>query len=184
MRLSQTSYFADFYIYPVAAATLAGAALVTSAPAEWLYWLGAFLFGGLTWTFAEYLLHRYVLHHVPWVQDMHEAHHEDQMALIGTPTWLSLGLMGGVVLLPSFLITNFTVASGFTVGLMLGYLWYVTVHHGVHHWKIKPDGYFYRLKRRHALHHHFDDEGNFGVTSGFWDRVFRTDIRGKRSGRA
>ncbi len=184
MRLSQPSYYADFYVYPVASAALAGAALAMSPVSDWPLWLAAFLGGGLLWTLVEYLLHRFVLHHVPYIHEMHEAHHDDQLALIGTPSWLSLGLILLIVLLPAVLITNFTVASGLTVGLMLGYLWYVTVHHGVHHWRIKPDGYFFRLKRRHALHHHFDDEGNFGVTSGFWDKIFRTDIRGRRSGSA
>ncbi len=184
MRLSQASYYADFYVYPVVAVTLSGAALALAPVVDWPWWLASFLFGLGVWTLAEYLLHRYVLHHVPWIHGMHEAHHDDQMALIGTPTWLSLGLIGIIVLLPGVLITDFTIGSGLTVGLMLGYLWYVTVHHGVHHWKIRPDGYFYRLKRRHALHHHFDDDGNFGVTSGFWDKVFGTDIRGKRAGSA
>ena len=34
--------------------------------------------------------------------------------------------------------------------------------------------YFYRLKRRHAQHHHVDGGRNFGVTTGFWDRIFGT----------
>jgi sterol desaturase/sphingolipid hydroxylase (fatty acid hydroxylase superfamily) len=60
--------------------------------------------------------------------------------------------------------------------VMLGYLWYVTAHYGMHHWRIRPASHLGRLRRRHALHHHFDDLGNFGVTSGFWDHVFRTNI--------
>jgi sterol desaturase/sphingolipid hydroxylase (fatty acid hydroxylase superfamily) len=67
---------------------------------------------------------------------------------------------------------------------MLGYLWYVSVHHIVHHWKAEPGTYAYALKRRHMLHHHFDDMGNFGVTSGFWDRVFGTDLKGRRESEA
>jgi sterol desaturase/sphingolipid hydroxylase (fatty acid hydroxylase superfamily) len=27
------------------------------------------------------------------------------------------------------------------------------------------------------LHHHFDEKGNFGVTNGYWDVVFGTDIK-------
>ncbi len=27
------------------------------------------------------------------------------------------------------------------------------------------------------LHHHFDEKGNFGVTSSFWDVVFGTDLK-------
>jgi sterol desaturase/sphingolipid hydroxylase (fatty acid hydroxylase superfamily) len=84
--------------------------------------------------------------------------------------------MLGFVGLPALLVTNVGIAAGFTAGMMLGYVWYVTAHYGIHHWTIKPAGYLGRLKRRHALHHHFDDLGNFGVTSGFWDHVFRTNL--------
>ncbi|MBD9487019.1 sterol desaturase family protein [Ensifer sp. ENS11] len=41
----------------------------------------------------------------------------------------------------------------------------------------------FALKRRHALHHHVTPEGNFGVTSGPWDRVFATDIQPRRNPR-
>jgi sterol desaturase/sphingolipid hydroxylase (fatty acid hydroxylase superfamily) len=57
---------------------------------------------------------------------------------------------------------------------MLGYLWYVSVHHMIHHWHPNHPSYLYTLKRRHAVHHHIDENANFGVTSVFWDRVFRT----------
>ena len=181
MRLSHVSFFADFYIYPAAAVALVGLTIVT-APAQWVAWsLAALVLLGVGfWTFVEYLLHRYVLHHVPWIKEQHEAHHDNQKALIGTPTWLSLIVILAAVMLPAILISNLAIGSGLTAGLMLGYLWFVTVHYGVHHWNAKPDSYFYRLKRRHALHHHFDDMRNFGVTSGFWDYVFGTNVTVRR----
>jgi sterol desaturase/sphingolipid hydroxylase (fatty acid hydroxylase superfamily) len=59
---------------------------------------------------------------------------------------------------------------------MSGYFWYAFVHHAIHHWHLRHDTYLYRLKRRHAQHHYTDEGGNFGVTNGFWDKVFGTDI--------
>lgn len=183
MRLSRASYYADYYIYPAVAVVLSGAALSSTPPARWGWWALALASGLAIWTFVEYQLHRWVFHHAPVIKDMHDAHHKDQVALIGTPTWVSLLLFAGIVLLPAILFTDFAVGSGLTTGLMLGYLWYVTIHHGVHHWSVRPGGYVYGLKRRHALHHHFDDMGNFGVTSGFWDKVFGTDIKVRKDGR-
>jgi sterol desaturase/sphingolipid hydroxylase (fatty acid hydroxylase superfamily) len=175
MRLSRAGFFADFYVYPAVAAAFVSVALVTARD-RWLAWTTAIFVGVFMWTFFEYLLHRYVLHHVPWVREQHDAHHKEQKALIGTPTYLTLGLMLVTVALPSILIAGPAIGSGFTAGIVLGYLWYVVVHYGLHNWNIKPKTYLFRLKRRHALHHHFDDLGNFGVTSGFWDYVFGTNV--------
>ena len=53
----------------------------------------------------------------------------------------------------------------------MGWLWYISVHHAVHHWRLSRDGYLYRAKRRHAMHHYSRETGNFGVTTPFWDHV-------------
>jgi sterol desaturase/sphingolipid hydroxylase (fatty acid hydroxylase superfamily) len=177
MRLGKISYYADFYIYPAAIAGLAAFAIWQGPPGGWATWLGAFVSGVGLWTLIEYLLHRFVLHHVPYIKEMHDAHHHDQTALIGTPIWISLSIMVVFVLIPLNFVVEQHVAIGLACGLMLGHFWYGGVHHILHHWKIEPGSYWYRLKRRHMLHHHFDEMGNFGVTSGFWDVVFGTDIK-------
>lgn len=177
MRLGRIGYYADFYVYPVVITGLTTYAIWQGPEGAWATWLSAFIAGAALWTLVEYLLHRFVLHHVPYIKDMHDAHHEDQQALIGAPIWVSLSLMVVVVLIPLSLIAEQNVAIGLACGLMLGHFWYGSVHHILHHWKIKPGSYWFRLKRRHMLHHHFDEMGNFGVTSGFWDVVFGTDIK-------
>jgi sterol desaturase/sphingolipid hydroxylase (fatty acid hydroxylase superfamily) len=174
--LSRSAFFADFYAYPVASAVLIALALALE-PRDWAFALGAVVVGFLLWSLVEYLLHRYVLHHIKWVKDQHDVHHRDQMALVGTPTWFSLLVFLTFVTLPMLLIASADVALGLTGGMMIGYLCYVTAHYGMHHWRIRPSSYMGGLKRRHALHHHYDDRGNFGVTSGFWDYVFRTNLR-------
>ncbi len=177
MRLSATSYYSDYVLFPGLTAGLTAYSLSTTPIDKWGLWTLSFAAGIATWTFAEYQLHRWVFHHVPYIKDMHEEHHDDQKALIGTPSWLSLAIVLFVVLLPAILLAGMSYGAGFTAGLALGYFFYILVHHGVHHWKVRPGGYLYRLKHRHALHHHFDDLGNFGVTTGFWDKVFGTDIK-------
>jgi sterol desaturase/sphingolipid hydroxylase (fatty acid hydroxylase superfamily) len=178
-RLSRSAFFADFYVYPAAAAALITLAL-TSDPQRWMTIALGVLGGFCLWTLVEYLLHRYVLHHVKWVAEQHDVHHHDQKALVGTPTWFSILAFLAFVTLPAILIGGIEIAAGFTAGMMLGYLWYVTAHYGIHHWPVKSPGYLAQLKRRHALHHHVDELGNFGVTSGVWDHVFRTNVRAHR----
>ena len=93
---------------------------------------------------------------------------------VGTPTWLSLGVHALVAFVPVWVVSDFATASAVSCGLMLGYLWYISVHHMIHHWHPTHPSYLYTLKRRHAVHHHVDENANFGVTSIFWDRVFGT----------
>lgn len=178
-QLSRSAFFADFYAYPVIAAGFVVSALAEDFE-QWPATAAAILAGSVLWTLVEYLLHRFVLHHVRWVKEQHDVHHNDEKALVGTPTWFSILVFLAFVTLPAFLVSTYAVAAGFSAGMMLGYLWYVTAHYGLHHWRIGPSTYLGRLKRRHALHHHFNDLGNFGVTSGFWDFIFHTNIPTER----
>lgn len=128
------------------------------------------------WTLVEYVIHRFILHHVVYIRDMHDQHHRSPKELIDTPIWLSLSFMTAGVLLPSWWVFGFGIAGGFTVGMTLGYLTYGLMHHAMHHWHIRHGTYLYRAKRRHAQHHASIDEGNYGVSSPFWDYVFGTTL--------
>jgi len=176
MRLSRVGYYAEFIVYPVLSAGLLVTAL-WRAPEQAGLLAVTFVGGVALWTLIEYVLHRFVLHHVPFIKDMHDAHHDDQMALIGTPVWLSLIIFMVCVFTPLWLLTNMVVTAGLSAGLVLGYFLYGGAHHIIHHWKVEPGSWGYKLKHRHGLHHHYDENGNFGVTTGFWDIVFGTDIQ-------
>ena len=179
MRLSKASYFADFVVYPPIVVTLMIAALWREPPRSWIEASFACLAGIAVWTFLEYVIHRVVLHEVRFFAEMHDMHHDQPTGFVGTPTWLSLGMICCGALLPLWWETGFHLASGITAGLMLGYLWYASVHHLVHHWPIQQGTLLYRLKRRHALHHHARQPCNFGVSTAFWDRVFGTAFVGR-----
>ena len=90
------------------------------------------------------------------------------------------GLLHGFVV---FLISFVPVAAlapalaiGLSVGMLTGYTVYLLVHHAIHIRAPTPGTYLYRARLHHAVHHYRDDEGNFGVTTSFWDRVFGTRI--------
>lgn len=174
MRLSRLGYYADFLVYPFLVLALFAVASSRPAPHAWIEWVGASVAGIATWTLAEYIFHRFVLHDFPFFGRLHDAHHADPTGYVGTPTWLSAAAILFGILLPLWWGTNFDLASGLTTGFMAGYLWYVGIHHAVHHWQIRQGTYLFCAKRRHALHHFARQSCNFGVSSGFWDRVFRT----------
>ena len=66
--------------------------------------------------------------------------------------------------------------SAIFAGLLLGYLAFITVHYAVHRWPIGPNSWLYSAKLQHLTHHRFEN-CNFGVTTVFWDIVFRTYTR-------
>ncbi len=176
MRLGRISYFADFFFYPAAIAALTVFSAQKLTLAQDFAWALAALGGLCLWTLLEYVLHRFVLHQLPVFRKMHAAHHADPENLVGTPTWVSAVLLG-VATAPLWQRLSWPDASGLTVGLMTGYLWYVTVHHVLHHGSFGRGSNFYRLKRRHALHHHTRLPCNFGVTTSFWDHAFGSNCR-------
>jgi sterol desaturase/sphingolipid hydroxylase (fatty acid hydroxylase superfamily) len=145
-------------------------------------WALSFASGALLWTLLEYLLHRFVFHHAPIISEIHERHHDDPLALIGAPAWSSfvLALLG--VLFPLWLLLGIAAAAGVTSGVICGYLWYVLAHYASHHWHPRRGSYLYRVRMRHARHHYAHDEGNYGVTVEFWDRLCGTELaQGQRA---
>ncbi len=177
MRLTRTAYYADFVIYPVLLGGIATVAVAMNDRPGRLTWTCALLAGALSWTLIEYLLHRFVLHRMPVFAAMHEVHHAAPRAYVGTPTWLSLGVVACVVFLPTFLASSLNVASGVAAGVMAGFFWYGLVHHTIHY--RRPRRLAARLStasRRHFVHHYSKQPGNFGVTTALWDHVFGTTL--------
>ena len=178
MILSKTSYYADFWLYPP---VLLGLAATGLAGADWRaagVWLGLAIAGFVFWTFLEYLLHRVALHYMPYFSPMHGVHHAAPLAYVGTPTWISFCVWGSFVFAPAWWVGGLPLATSLTFGVMLGYFWYGLVHHLIHHHRNSPTGnYFNRLRTWHMRHHYWPNQGNFGVTTSLWDRIFGTQIR-------
>lgn len=63
----------------------------------------------------------------------------------------------------------------FWVGLLWGYVVYDLTHYALHHIG-KARGYFGRLQRYHNQHHFGGEDAGYGVSSKFWDIIFRTEL--------
>ena len=181
MNLNRVLYFGDFFVCPVAIMALAIAALAKEGMEPIGLWVLAFAIGCGAWTLLEYAIHRWIYHNVGFFDKMHDAHHQDPTGMIGAPSFLSIGLIFVLFYLPLFFI-NADIAGGFTSGVLLGYFAYMLVHHASHHWAPRHGSLLYRLRIAHMAHHYHDEEGNFGVTTAFWDKVFGTYVERRRSG--
>lgn len=183
MKMSKFGYFAEFLVFPplVAIATLI--AFHRPMPPRTMAWTAVFVAGLLGWTLLEYVLHRGLFHHAPILSAIHARHHDAPNDFIGTPAWASVLIGMVAVASPAWAMLGFDLGTAATAGLVCGYLWYVFVHYAAHHWQPQPGSYLYRARMRHAQHHHRSDEGNFGVTTSFWDRVFGTALPAPASGR-
>lgn len=170
----RASYFADFVVYP--AVIMAGlVVLVLRADRSPAILLLSAVLGFFAWTLVEYVLHRFVFHHVQPFEGWHDEHHKRPRALIGTPTIASLALFAVLGFLPLYLALGPSIGLAATLGLICGYLLYVTVHHGVHHWHTRPGSWMRARQQDHARHHMKGAHGWYGVITPFWDKVFSTD---------
>ena len=170
---SPAAYRADFISYGTAVAGLS-AVLIAGAPRAQGLALTGFVGAGLiVWTLIEYVMHRFVMHGVDPIRRWHAQHHRHTTALIGAPTLLSATGLLLVVFLPAMASTDVWRASALTLGVMTGYLGYGITHHAIHQWD-GDNAWLRRRKQWHQLHHYRRQHACYGVTTSFWDHVFRS----------
>lgn len=143
-----------------------------------------FLSGLLFWTFAEYVLHRYLFHWITeskWVQRfhfiMHGSHHqfpkdEERLLMPPVPGIILASILFGIFYLVFWLVGYTDLVFGFFPGFFIGYLMYSFVHRAIH--VKRPPKRFKNLWLHHNLHHYQYPEKAFGVSNTFWDKVFGT----------
>ncbi|APG61777.1 fatty acid hydroxylase [Sphingorhabdus lutea] len=132
-----------------------------------------------------HLLHQYVLHgqwmykfkfmSATWKR-IHYDHHQDPnhlevlfgalhttlptIAVATLPIGFALGGIGGA-------------AAAFAAGLLI--TCYYEFIHCIQHLAFKPKYQWVAfMKQRHLEHHFHDEDGNYGITNYFWDRVLGT----------
>jgi sterol desaturase/sphingolipid hydroxylase (fatty acid hydroxylase superfamily) len=181
MKMSKVGYFSEFFLFPPFLIFALLLAFRSSIPLHPVVLASNYACGLVGWTLIEYLLHRVLFHRAPLLSRVHELHHSSPQDLIGTPAWVSaiIGLVS--VACPLCLVLGFDAGIAATAGLATGYLWYVFVHYTTHHWCPRRNSYLYRARLRHARHHHFSHNGNFGVTTGVWDHAFGTALEAPKS---
>jgi sterol desaturase/sphingolipid hydroxylase (fatty acid hydroxylase superfamily) len=160
-------HFGDFVTVPLAIAIFAGLAGV-----DCLYLV---LAGFAAWTLLEYLVHRIALHRYSGVgQRLHQIHHDQPSDPDAERSSLSTPLFATPVGFLLIDILGTADGSAMFAGLLSGYLVFIAVHYAVHRWPIGPGAWLYPAKLRHLAHHRFEN-CNYGVTTSFWDIVFRTN---------
>lgn len=140
-------------------------------------WLMSLFTGIVAWTFAEYMLHRFLGHEHKgknFFKAEHSVHHS--VANYFAPTYKKLIaaviVAGTMLFVLSFLISILN-AAAFVVGFVGMYSLYEITHYRYHASKplVKP---FIILRKHHFYHHFHNPKMNHGVTTRFWDRVFGT----------
>ena len=164
----RTRHFGDFVTVPLAAAVFIGLA--------GMYRLYLVAIGVAVWTLLEYLVHRLVFHRFPLGRRLHQLHHDHPSDPDAERSSLSTPLLAFPI--GSLLIGIAGVDDGSAIfaGLLLGYLAFIAVHYAVHRLPIEPNSWLYPARMRHLTHHRLEN-CNYGVTTGFWDVVFRTNAR-------
>lgn len=138
----------------------------------------AALLGALTWSFFEYVIHRWAGHGPRAQRNLfgkeHVRHHAEGNYF--APSWKK-GAAAGVALAllaaPAIRIAG-PVAGGAWLGGFVGfYLTYEWLHRRAHTHAPKT-AYGAWLRKHHFRHHYTDVKRNHGVTSPLWDVVWGT----------
>lgn len=134
--------------------------------------------GIVTWTFLEYVIHRWMGHDrrfkkTPFGVE-HIRHHVEGNYF--APTYkkvLVAAIVGPVVAVPAVAVAGWVNGLAYVAGFLCFYALYEVLHRREHtHAGVSGYG---RFLRRHHFHHHFvDGRKNHGVTTPIWDFVFGT----------
>ncbi|MHB1137730.1 MAG: sterol desaturase family protein [Microthrixaceae bacterium] len=142
--------------------------------------VAALALGAAAWSLAEYLLHRFAMHHLHGRGIMsrehleHHVHSTWSFSVTHLLSWTGMLLVGAVLWLPlGWWLVGPAAGVALMVGWALGYFFY-EYQHAVAHLRASSSRYATWL-RRHHFHHHFGHPmANHGVTSPVWDHVFGT----------
>lgn len=181
VKLTRTNPITPLCIYIPAVIALSWASLTHFKLSYfcWTYTLGLFL-----WTFIEYAMHRFFYHfEAPannkflktFLMLTHGLHHEspkDKTRLVSI-TLVSLSYTIGVAIIYYLLFRHSFMPI--LAGTLTGYVIYDLIHYDVHVANRKNRIMQY-LKRYHFAHHYIDNTKAFGVTSPFWDYVFKSRV--------
>jgi sterol desaturase/sphingolipid hydroxylase (fatty acid hydroxylase superfamily) len=158
--VSMWRYWFDFALFPL----IAIAVIVFDCRSlDWLAWCG---FGVVLFSFVEYWTHRTLLHWVFW-HSTHERHHRAPSEHVIFPLWHTPAIFAGF-----FLVMPYSIFAGF----VLGYCWFLTLHHALHHWTLRGMTWLHRYAIWHNRHHSLTD-CNYGITTPVWDFAFGTHQR-------
>ena len=153
---------AIIYFGEMLAVSIFATVLLVISPLEIGASATAFAAGVVSWTLAEYTVHRFVLHDLaPRKHGLHHAHPDEAVLTIFWQIWIC------------FALVYFIAGGAFLAGALVAYAWYLFVHHCAHHGHKHSR---FPLLEHHRHHHKFATR-NYGVSTTFWDHAFGTILR-------
>jgi len=132
-----------------------------------------FLAGWYSWTFLEYVLHRFYMHdsncHSSLAKTHHHHHtHPSALAVTGLHRIAVVPVLAAVVVIAILLNNYFT----FIAGCCFGIGGYFFMHRILH---LKPgQRMFKKLTRYHIYHHCKYPHTCYGISVTWWDDIFKT----------
>ena len=132
-----------------------------------------FLTGWCTWTFIEYILHRFWMHDKnssSSMTQMHIHHHKHPTELVVTNFHriAVVAVLALLVVIANYLDNYFTLFVGFSFGVETYFLVHRMIHLRI------GQRIFKKLVRYHIYHHCKYTDTCFGVTVPWWDDIFKT----------
>ncbi|KAF2756995.1 fatty acid hydroxylase [Pseudovirgaria hyperparasitica] len=183
--LSKTAWWIvpTVWVPPVAYGTYLASQGMDSILQLVAYWL----VGLAIWTLVEYGLHRCLFHVDHYLPDnrvgitahflLHGIHHYlpmDKYRLVMPPTLFIVLAAPFWKLAHAIFFYSWHAAVAVYCGGIFGYICYDLTHYFLHHRSLPA--HYRELKKYHLQHHFADYENGFGVTSRFWDRIFKTEL--------
>ena len=139
-----------------------------------------FFVGMLTFTWVEYLIHRYIFHMPTFTKareklqyTLHGVHHDypKDKERLAMPPLMSITI--STILLFLFKLVLGDLVFSFLPGFLVGYALYLAIHYMVHAFQ-PPKNFLKWLWINHSVHHYKAGESVFGVSSPLWDYIYGT----------
>lgn len=131
-----------------------------------------FAAGLAAWTLLEYAIHGGMAHlHKTFVTPIHAMHHRDPHAVFAIGTWIP----SAAVLILLLVVFGWAPGTIFYLGVFCGFAAYEVTHYRIH-FASRLTPIEQRLRAHHLVHHLRRPKHCLGVTTGFWDRFFGTEL--------
>lgn len=155
---------------------------IVKSPLNLVMGFGYFFAGIFVWTLLEYIIHRWFFHYQPKAElskavldRFHIFHHDDpkdnsQVCLpfvFSLPVWAVI--LGLILVFGGGQMASLIFVCGFAMMMTI----YDIAHYSAHYMPA-TNKVLKILKYHHMRHHYHNHNKRFGVTTPFWDYIFRT----------
>lgn len=130
--------------------------------------LGLLIYGA----FLEYGFHRFLYHgRIKQIKRLHLIHHKCPQSYVSSPPYVTTVIMLIIYVVCVGLFGN-KLGCAMVAGVIFGYLWYIIIHHLIHHITSSDSKFLNMFKEEHQLHHEHA-KLNYCVSQPFWNKLYQ-----------